>query len=151
MYCVSRKYTRGGVAYLQNNDRFIFYLVTKTHYSHKPTYENIASSLNALRKLCIKHNILNLAIPRLGCGLDGMRWKRVRALIKYIFEHTDVHITVYVNNKHETYGDIVAGENSDSDSEESERFAERHCPRHSNMDVLSGKVLNACAVEQVIK
>lgn len=41
--------TTGGVAVLQHEKRFIYYLVTKDRSIHKPTYENLGRSLTAMR------------------------------------------------------------------------------------------------------
>ena len=36
-------------------------------------------------------------MPRIGCGLDRLRWKKVREIIKSIFQDTDLEIEVYFN------------------------------------------------------
>lgn len=44
----------GGVAVLKDNERFIYYLVTKPQSWDKPTYESLRSSLNAMREHMVK-------------------------------------------------------------------------------------------------
>ena len=85
----------GGCAYLKSNDRFIFYLVTKERYSHKPTMSSLESSLRAMRDLCIQNRIDQLAMPRIGCGLDKLNWDRVSQLIQTVFANDDIQITIY--------------------------------------------------------
>ena len=45
----------GGVAVLKDNERFIYYLVTKPQSWDKPTYESLKSSLNAMREHMVKN------------------------------------------------------------------------------------------------
>lgn len=64
-------------------DRPIFYLITKpsSQYS-KPTYETLGASLRDLFAQMQELKIKKIAVPRLGCGLDGLDWRRVRELIQ---------------------------------------------------------------------
>lgn len=32
---------------------------------------------------------------RIGCGLDGLQWEKVSAILEEVFENTDIKITVY--------------------------------------------------------
>jgi len=72
----------GGLVLLKEEDRTIFYLVTKEKYWYKPTYKSLESSLVALNKELEKRNINKLSIPRIGCGLDGLNWEKVKIIIQ---------------------------------------------------------------------
>lgn len=86
----------GEVAYFMNkNGEFIFTLVTKNRYWEKPTYCNFQQSLKALSDLCKKLGVWQLAIPRIGCGLDGLSWEVVKKSIEDTWEGTPMEITVY--------------------------------------------------------
>jgi len=41
------------------------------------------------------HQVTNINMPRIGCGLDGLSWSAVRTLIKNVFKQSDISITVY--------------------------------------------------------
>lgn len=84
----------GTVAYLQQNDRYIYYLITKERSNRKPTYESITASIEKLRDFIVKHDVKNLAIPRIGCGLDGLNWSRVRGIIENVFQNIGCAIKV---------------------------------------------------------
>jgi len=71
----------GGLVLLKEEDRTIFYLVTKEKYWYKPTYKSLESSLVALNKELEKRNIFKLSIPRIGCGLDNLNWEKVKIII----------------------------------------------------------------------
>lgn len=87
-----------GLAILHDKikNRFIYYLVTKERYFHKPTYESLTSSLGLLKQHMVENKILKLSIPCLGCGLDKLEWSRVQGIIENVFEDTMIEITVYV-------------------------------------------------------
>ncbi len=59
----------------------IFYLVTKVLVYSKPTYESLAWSLVDMFNQAQISGITNIAMPRIGCGLDGLNWDIVKSLI----------------------------------------------------------------------
>ena len=85
----------GEVAILKEGRRFIYNLVTKAKYSDFPSYESLRQSLVAMKKHAIENKVKEIAMPKIGCGLDKLDWNAVRTLIKNIFMQTDVSITVY--------------------------------------------------------
>ncbi|XP_046464850.1 uncharacterized protein [Neodiprion pinetum] len=84
----------GGVAHLTDNERYVFYLVTKQASTDKPTMDTMKQSLYALRERCIKLKVTEIAMPRIGCGLDELLWKDVKSIVEEIFGNVFV-ITVY--------------------------------------------------------
>ena len=85
----------GGVAILQDNNRFIYYLVTKKSYWNKPTYYSLEKSLNTMVSHCIENNVKKLSIPRIGCGLDKLKWDKIKEIIEKVFKDTGIDIDVY--------------------------------------------------------
>jgi hypothetical protein len=81
--------------YIPDQDRFIYYLITKEKYYEKPTLQTLRSSLISLKDLMIKHNKTTLSIPKIGCGLDRLLWEDVESLIKEVFSNTDIKLYVY--------------------------------------------------------
>lgn len=87
----------GGVAVLRRDRRFVYGLVTKVTSSRTyPTMAALEASLVALRKHAEEHGVTHIACPRLGCGLDRLRWEDgpgregVRSLIGRVFGATGV-------------------------------------------------------------
>lgn len=85
----------GGVAVLSRDDRFVYYLITKEHYYDKPTYQTLRQSLEAMRNHILLNDVKFLAMPRIGCGLDGLQWPKVNELIKEVFQDVEMEITVW--------------------------------------------------------
>lgn len=98
-YLRSQNCHPGEVAYLTVPDsdppRHIFYLITKVRYFHKPTQNNFAEALRALRRLCEELGVTNLAVPRLGSGLDKLPKEWVESIIMEVFEGWDGRIRMY--------------------------------------------------------
>ncbi|KAM7136305.1 ADP-ribose glycohydrolase OARD1 isoform 1-T3 [Molossus nigricans] len=57
----------GEVAVLKRDGRYIYYLITKKRASHKPTYENLQKSLEAMKSHCLKNGVTDLSMPRKIC------------------------------------------------------------------------------------
>ena len=70
-------------------------LITKEITFEKPTYETITEAIKHLRFECGQYEINTLRIPKIGCGLDGLDWDKVSAIIKDIFKDSLVDIEVY--------------------------------------------------------
>lgn len=69
-------------------------LVTKPYYDDKPTEFTLVWALMDMRKQMKDSGIKKIAMPRIGCGLDRLKWDRVSEYIKYAFEDDDVDILV---------------------------------------------------------
>ena len=85
----------GGCAFLNDNGKFLFYLVTKEKYFQKPTYESLAQSLVCMKNHCLRHGVTKIAMPKIGCGLDKLVWNRVREMILDTFSNSGIAIRVY--------------------------------------------------------
>ena len=69
-------------------------LVTKTKYNDKPTLYSMRRALEKMRAYCIHDNVTRVAMPRIGCGLDKLKWSDVSAIIKDVFKDVDIEIIV---------------------------------------------------------
>lgn len=86
----------GQVAILNKNENsFIYYLITKERYYHKPSYSSLEKSLNDMKIHIEKNNIKELSMPKIGCGLDKLEWNIVKKMINRIFSNLELKITIY--------------------------------------------------------
>lgn len=72
----------------------VYNLVTKPTVSDKPTYRSLKSAIELMRDHMIPMGYTKLAIPLLGCGIDGLEWDKVKDIIQEVFEDTNVEILV---------------------------------------------------------
>lgn len=77
-------------------DGRVFNLVTKRHYSHKPTTAIMRNALFDLRTQVREQKIRLLAMPKIGTGLDKMSWEVVRSMIVEVFKGEPIAILVCV-------------------------------------------------------
>lgn len=85
----------GEVAVLKRQERFIYYLITKERYFDKPTHDDLKSSLSFMKSHSLDCGVSAISMPRIGCGLDGLKWSAVRAVILDVFKDTALKVTVY--------------------------------------------------------
>lgn len=72
----------------------IFNLITKQKYWQKPNYMTLYCSLLSMRDYIIAFGVKKLGMPKIGCGLDRLRWSKVEAAIKQAFGDLDIDILV---------------------------------------------------------
>ncbi|MCD1431043.1 DDE-type integrase/transposase/recombinase [Klebsiella pneumoniae] len=78
----------------QQSPRSFFYLVTKSASDQKPTYKDVWKALNELKAVVLFLGIKKLAMPKIGCGIDGLDWRIVRSMLEVLFRSTTVEILV---------------------------------------------------------
>ncbi|WP_342554499.1 macro domain-containing protein [Paenibacillus sp. FSL R7-0652] len=71
-----------------------FNLVTKAKFSNKPTYLSLTQAVESMRDVCEQQGITHLAMPRIGCGLDRLKWEKVSVIIQDTFADMDIEIVV---------------------------------------------------------
>lgn len=86
----------GDFAYLEKDNIKIYYLITKEKYYNKPTIETLKKTLLKLCEDCEKQNINTLFMPKLGCGLDKLNWKKVKSIIFEIFSPIKTKIIIVI-------------------------------------------------------
>ncbi len=69
--------------------RYVIYFLFQ-----KPTYDTMQGALYLLKTDCQKEGVTKLAMPLLGCGLDGLQWDRVSEMIKETFQYMEIGIIV---------------------------------------------------------
>jgi O-acetyl-ADP-ribose deacetylase (regulator of RNase III) len=85
----------GQVAYLQRDNRYIFYLITKYYVYDKPDRKDFETSLVELRKLCEQLGVRGLSVPRIGTGLDRLSLSFVKNAINEAFEGSNIRVTMF--------------------------------------------------------
>merc|ERR1719295_1017237 len=85
----------GGVGVLPRQNRYVYYLITKERYFHKPTYDTLTASLETMRNHAVVNEVKHIAMPKIGCGLDRLQWNRVESIIKRVFRGTNIRVSVY--------------------------------------------------------
>lgn len=73
-------------------------LVTKKYFFNKPSHRTLEESLLDLKYYIMnteKMEVKRLLMPRIGCGLDRLKWDRVKDIITNVFKDTEIEILVF--------------------------------------------------------
>jgi len=73
-------------ATMKSNPMWVVMFPTKGHYSQNSSLKGVKAGLTHLNEKIIYSELKSIAIPRLGCGLDGLKWPDVLAAIKDILK-----------------------------------------------------------------
>ena len=87
--------TVGNIVVWKNRDQYVYNLVTKEMHYHKPTYTSFTKSLQAMKNHAVLNSIKEIRMPKIGCGLDKLIWKKVKGIISKVFKDTGINIQVY--------------------------------------------------------
>ena len=71
-------------------------LIVKEHSYDKVDIGDLCCALQNLRIKCEEIGVTRLAIPKICCGNNGMKWKEVKTAIKDIFRGSSIFIMVCV-------------------------------------------------------
>ncbi|KAL9908944.1 terminal ADP-ribose protein glycohydrolase 2 isoform 1-T3 [Glossina fuscipes fuscipes] len=96
---------RGNIAVLEENSRFIYHLVIVENIYQRTTYENLEAAI-----ICMRHHMRNygaskVAMPRICCGSEGLKWALVKEIIVKVFAkeyNTEIMICNYQPSKFST-------------------------------------------------
>jgi len=75
---------------------YIINFPTKDHFNDPSKLSYISDGLDSLSSIIDSYNIKSISIPKLGCGLGGLKWNDVKSLIVSFSErHPNVNILIY--------------------------------------------------------
>jgi hypothetical protein len=76
----------------------VFNLITKEKCWEKPTYNSLEQSVRAMGyqigSMIEQGETVKLALPRIGCGIDGLTWSKVYAIIDRVLTPLNIEIQV---------------------------------------------------------
>ena len=83
---------------VSTKDANVANLVTKKYFFNKPSYRTLEESLLDLKYYITnteKMEVKRLLMPRIGCGLDRLKWDKVKDIITNVFKDTEIEILVF--------------------------------------------------------
>jgi O-acetyl-ADP-ribose deacetylase (regulator of RNase III) len=73
-------------------------LITKLRSSYKPTYEHLTESLVTLKNYMNLNGLTTVYMPKIGCGIDMLKWEVVSQIVKGVFANTNISIIIAVRD-----------------------------------------------------
>lgn len=100
----------------------VYNLITKERCFEKPTYQDLQSALQDMAGQIKQDGVQYLAMPKIGAGLDKLKWTIVLSIIKDVFQdNDDLEITICFLEDDPDFpedGDNIQGLNSYFEDEE---------------------------------
>lgn len=75
--------------------RTSYHLVTKLNYYNNSLYIDVKTTLQKLKIEAYKNNHTNIAISKIGLGLDGLHWTTTTQLIQSEFQNSNINIYIF--------------------------------------------------------
>lgn len=92
----------GGIEVQPNGNEYILHIVTKELSTTKPNWKIFKKAIVNLEAKCTELGIHHIAIPQIGCGLDGLQWHKVMKVLKSVFLNSTTQVTVvYLTDEEE--------------------------------------------------
>lgn len=85
----------GSTGILKRDDKYIYYLITKSRSSGYPTLSDLRLSLIQMKNHALNHGVKMISMPRIGSGLDRLNWDQVKDTIIKVFNGSGIKIRVY--------------------------------------------------------
>ena len=85
----------GNIVVVREGRRLIYNLVTKEKFNDQPSYGNLRLALKKMKDHALKHQVKEISMPKIACGLDQLNWDVVENIIKSVFHGTDIKITIF--------------------------------------------------------
>ena len=64
-------------------------------YYSKPSYQTLKAALESMKTHVNSSAIKSFSIPKISCGLDGLKWSVVKRIIVDVFHSMPLTVTVY--------------------------------------------------------
>ena len=86
----------GTCAVLPLENRYIFYLVTKSRFYNKPTYNSVRDAFQYLKHLLDELELTQIALPGyVCCGLDKLNWTRIKQILREVFAGSGIVVHIF--------------------------------------------------------
>jgi len=79
-----------------NLETWFLFFPTKKHWKEKSDFEGIRAGLEWIQENYKADRVKSLAVPALGCGLGGLKWRDVGPLICKSLATLDIPVWVYL-------------------------------------------------------
>ena len=70
-------------------------LVIKRNYYDEPSLIAVSMAFFEMRRIILSKDIKLISMPRVGCGLEGLKWEDVKQQLIIALEDTDVIVKIY--------------------------------------------------------
>jgi O-acetyl-ADP-ribose deacetylase (regulator of RNase III) len=93
--CQDGRFRLGDVFAWNEGDEMVYTLAIQEQSTHKAKLSTLAKSLATMTELARKAGIERVGLPRIGTGLGGLDWPRVKKVLSEVGRETSVTLVVF--------------------------------------------------------
>ena len=93
--CADRRFQLGDVFPWIENGVTVYNLATQEHWRKKAQLPALAKALRTMTALATSAGIERVGLPRIGAGLGGLDWMRVKRVLSEVGAETKVSLEVF--------------------------------------------------------
>jgi O-acetyl-ADP-ribose deacetylase (regulator of RNase III) len=93
--CADGRFTLGEVFMWTEGGTTVFNLGTQRSWKTKADLSAIETAVRKMVQLAEHHGTQRVGLPRIGAGLGGLPWPKVRSLLARIGEETSIELVVF--------------------------------------------------------
>lgn len=82
----------------ETDGKYIFNMASQEAQGRSATYDFLRESVNNALTYCIENDMPALALPQIGCGIGGLEWEKVTAILEEEqerFPNVDLELWTY--------------------------------------------------------
>lgn len=89
----------GHIFAVNSDDKLIINCFTQQNYGYDGqvylNYEALEMCMRGVREFCKGYSVSEVAMPKIGCGLAGGDWEKVKKILDKTFHKKHFHVKVY--------------------------------------------------------
>jgi O-acetyl-ADP-ribose deacetylase (regulator of RNase III) len=93
--CADGRFGLGDVFVWSEGDMTVYNLGTQAHWRKKAQLPALSKAVARMVKLAEQGGVRRIALPRIGAGLGGLDWPKVRAVVEAAGDSTSVELIVF--------------------------------------------------------
>jgi O-acetyl-ADP-ribose deacetylase (regulator of RNase III) len=93
--CADRRFHLGDVFVWNEGDEVVYNLAIQAHWKEKSKLPALARALRKMVQLAEHAGVERVGLPRIGAGLGGLDWTRVKSVLAEVGNETKVTLLVF--------------------------------------------------------
>lgn len=93
--CADKRFHLGDVFVWSEGDEVVYNLAIQEHWKTKAKMPALSRALRKTVELAAHAGITHIGLPRIGAGLGGLDWPRVKSLLNEIGAETTVNLVAF--------------------------------------------------------